>query len=38
MKGRTVAAWRKDGHTCVLSGDGVEGERLAALAGSTDAY
>jgi hypothetical protein len=38
LEGRTVAAWRKDGHTCVLSGDGIDGERLAALAGSTDAY
>ena len=38
MKGRTVATWRKDGRTCVLSGDGVDGAKLAALAGSTDAY
>ena len=36
--GRTVATWRKDGHTCVLSGEDVGGEQLAALAGSTSAY
>ena len=36
--GRTVATWRQDGHTCVLSGEDVAGEQLAALAGSTSAY
>ena len=38
MQGRTVATWRKGGHTCVLAGDGAKGEQLAALAGSTSAY
>ena len=31
--GRPAATWERDGHTCVLVGDGVSNEKLAELAG-----
>ena len=33
LRGRLVVTWRRDGHTCILSGSGVSAAELARLAG-----
>jgi hypothetical protein len=33
--GRLVATWERDGNTCVLSGEGIDEQKLAELAGWT---